>query len=1375
MGPDNSNDPFRTTDHVPAPDGPFTIDHSPSTSAPSSAGDAGRTVSFVDAARDRAAPSAAVPDVPGYELIEVLGRGGMGVVYKARDRSLKRTVAVKMVRGGGHGDSSELARFRTEAEAVARLQHPNIVQIHEVGEAGGLPYCALEFVDGGNLSTRIGGKPLPPREAARIVESIARGVQLAHSRNVVHRDLKPSNILLTADGVPKIADFGLARQLDMDSGATLAGAVLGTPSYMAPEQASGNAHDAGPLADIYAIGAILYECLTGAPPFVGKNAIETMDRVRTQPAAPPSRQQPGIPLDLETICLKCLRKEPEGRYASAAELADDLVRYLDGRPILGRPIGRLERSAKWVRRNPVLALAAVVVVTTLLVSTIISYQKYRQADTARKEEANRVIERDAALADATAARLKSQRMSAGLAFDRALELCQAGKTADGLLWIAEALNVSPPEDEHFAQVVRTNLAAWRAPLPVRQAVYRHDAAVACVAYAPDGQTFYTASGATVRRRNSTTGAMVGHALEHPAVVFCLAASPDGKLLATGTNDKTVRVWDTATGQLGQTIAQPDLVNSVAFSKDSRQLLVGTGYRDVEVPSTARVWDAATGQPIGPALPHPVTVRSGVFHSHEPRVVTGAGDGLRIWDPATGKLVGKPIPVTTGVGGLAVLDGGELVVGCNGGEVFVYFLPTGRRISPGEMKQQGPIRAVAFHPAGGLIASAGLDGNVRLWDWAHGRPVSSPLAHLNYVNGIAFHPDGQRLLSGSDDKTAQLWQLPIGYERGIPECKPDAALRRADMDPCLVSARPRTRITGEPRQPVPHWAWDYLSAALSADGRQVVTGSLDKYARVWETATGRLVGKPLPHDNWVRDARFTPDGRRVLTVSHDMTARLWDVETGEPVFPPFRHTAEVSAVAISPDGTRALTGGNGRVARLWNLTTGEPVGRPLNHLGAVHGVGFSPDGRRLLTFTPDTETAVYVWDAATQMPLGPPLAHDRSVTAARFTDDGREILTLSDDGVTRRWSVPVPIGGPTELIRPWVEAVTGRALDAGQAVAVLDEAAWRQRRDLLAGSELAADLDPPPAAVLNWHKHSAAAAEVNGAGQAGHWHLDRLIPERPNDWTLRARRAALLHRYGRDAEALDEIKRVREVGGPAALRDWLTERASNLDRLRRHAEAVWFHEQLLAALPADPELRSRYGHCLAALGKFADARPHLIRAAELDPSRIEYRRDVAMVHLALNDRPAYRTACAELIALAEKSTDLGAARAAATACILTPDAVSDWTPVVRLAIRAAEVYEGDDRIRIAALFRSGRIEEALARPWTTEVRYDHNVWEWFTQALLRHRAGRPTEARALFQRKVEMIEFMDREYPRNPSSKVWSDWVYYVQCHTLQAEAEARLR
>jgi serine/threonine protein kinase len=316
----------------------------------------------------------------GYENLGELGRGGMGVVFKARHLALKRTVALKMMLAGGHASAHDLARFRVEAEAVARLIHPNIVQIFEVGEADGHPYCALELVEGGSLAQKLGGRPQPAKEAAKLVETLARAMQFAHSRNVIHRDLKPSNVLLTPEGELKVTDFGLARQLDTDSGETQAGSIMGTPSYMAPEQASGQSHEAGPAADIYAIGAILYECLTGRPPFKADTVIETLDQVRSWEPLAPSRWHAGVPLDLDTICLKCLRKEPERRYASAAELADELVRYQVGEPILARPMGRVERAVRLLRRNPIVTGAALSVMVALATGATVSYRKYLDAE-----------------------------------------------------------------------------------------------------------------------------------------------------------------------------------------------------------------------------------------------------------------------------------------------------------------------------------------------------------------------------------------------------------------------------------------------------------------------------------------------------------------------------------------------------------------------------------------------------------------------------------------------------------------------------------------------------------------------------------------------------------------------------------------------------------------------------------------------------------------------------------------------------------------------------------------------------------------------------------------------------------------------------------
>jgi hypothetical protein len=407
-------------------------------------------------------PDAGMPSLPaGYELLEEIGRGGMGIVYRVRQTALNRVVALKMIRAGLHASEDERARFRVEARAVAALAHPRIVQIYETGEHQGLPFITLEFCAGGSLARKVRDNPLPTNEAAELVRQLAEGVAYAHSRGLVHRDLTPGNVLLTADGQPKIADFGLAKQFEATSEATVvgegltqSGVIVGTPSYMAPEQARGRAREAGAAADIWALGAILYRLLTGRPPFQAATSMETLLAVVNDEPVPPRQLAPRLPRDLETICLKCLQKDPVRRYASAQELADDLARFLRHEPIRARPVGAVERATKWVRRNPVVAALAAAVVLVLLAGVVTAWaltlHAWDQADKAiqaRNDERQRSEELRAsrdelegALARGLLAPLGLQARPVEAEFKALKELAGSTNARLGVRLVAEALD-----------------------------------------------------------------------------------------------------------------------------------------------------------------------------------------------------------------------------------------------------------------------------------------------------------------------------------------------------------------------------------------------------------------------------------------------------------------------------------------------------------------------------------------------------------------------------------------------------------------------------------------------------------------------------------------------------------------------------------------------------------------------------------------------------------------------------------------------------------------------------------------------------------------------------------------------------------------------
>ncbi len=381
-----------------------------------------------------------------YELLTEIARGGMGVVYRARQNKLNRIVALKMILAGQFASQVEVQRFHTEAAAAAQLDHPGIVPVYEVGEHQGQHFFSMGFVEGSSLAARITSGPLPPREAAGLLKLIAEAIAYAHSKGVIHRDLKPANVLLDKQGTPKVTDFGLAKNMESESGLTRTGSVMGTPGYMPPEQAGGANEQVGPRSDVYSLGAMLYCLLTGRPPFQSANPLDTLLQVMTTEPVPPRQLNPQIPKDLETICVKCLQKDPSRRYESASALADDLGRYHRGEPIHARSISRSERTWRWCKRNPVVASLLAVSVTLLLVSLV-----------SLKAEAN---QRKAALALAAKAQAAESKAltQESLANENLAKQVQQGKEASAALF---SYGLAEYDAAHFVNSATILTRAWK--------------------------------------------------------------------------------------------------------------------------------------------------------------------------------------------------------------------------------------------------------------------------------------------------------------------------------------------------------------------------------------------------------------------------------------------------------------------------------------------------------------------------------------------------------------------------------------------------------------------------------------------------------------------------------------------------------------------------------------------------------------------------------------------------------------------------------------------------------------------------------------------------------------------------------------------------
>jgi WD40 repeat protein len=975
----------------------------------------------------------------------------MGVVYRARHVRLGRVVALKMLLGGFFAGHAERLRFRTEAAAIARLQHPNIVQLYEVGEhdpgsGATRPYFTLEFVDGDNLNDRLAGRPLATRQAAAWLELLARAVHYAHQQGVVHRDLKPSNVLLTRAGEPKLCDFGVAKLMAGSDLRTLSGLLVGTPEYMAPEQAVENGA-VGPATDVYALGAVLYAMLTGHPPFRGATTFHTLFQVQVQEPVPPTHSQPSVPRDLETICLKCLEKAPRRRYPSAEALAEDLRRFLAGRPISARPVGLLERTWKWARRRPAVAgLSATVLVVTVLGFTGMVWQ-WRNAvagrDTARRQwyRAN--------MAAAAAALRMHNSPAARRILDTAPEEFRQ--------W----------EWHHFySQLDQAS-----------RVLTGHQGPVLGVAFSPDGGRLVSIShDGTVRLWEAATGREIAVGREHGGSVLVVVVSQDGSRLASGGDDGTVRLWDAHSGApLGVCRGHAGPVRALAFSPDGRRLVTAAMPEDDQ----CRLWDAATGTLIA-VLPAQAANQGLTFSPDGARIVCCRNEVVSVLDAITGREILAPRTAGAAVSCCAVSpDGWRLVTGADHpqnavrlwdlhrGELLavmtghrnrvtsVAFSPDGTRIASASQDQTvrvweaaggKPVAVlqghtshaiqVLFSPDGTRVVSASNDGTVRLWDPAGGEPISVLQGHADSVQACAYSPDGAWLASASADHTVRLWDTSLverngvlrGHESYVYDVafSPDGVhIGSAAWDNSarfwdVVTGR-QTALLQDPgrhdpawrrsdRDPVPRDPGAFLLAlAFSPDGDELVTGSRDSQVRFWDVKAGSLRRTVSLPGRGVNSLAFSPDGRRVAAalgnivrgLKSDCSVRLLDARSGETLRTLAGHTDGVLAVRFAPDGRRLVSASFDKTVRVWDAATGEMLAGLTGHADTVYAVAFSPDGRLFASASHDR--TVRLWDAHTLQPLDT-LPHASIVYAVAFSPDGTRLGAGCEDNTIRLWDV-----------------------------------------------------------------------------------------------------------------------------------------------------------------------------------------------------------------------------------------------------------------------------------------------------------------------------------------------------------------------------------